>query len=182
MTPSAPAVFAFAILVSPAIAVAQTTGARVADVVTTGMKVSVVDDDGRRIEGRVLERSQESLRLSLNGSSQGIPIDRIVRIDKPDGLKNGALAGLGVGLAIGTFGAVLSSSGNIEPEWMLAGIAYQTVAWTLLAALASTPCSTTAERSTNAAGVSRPACHLSSGAASAARRYQCPGRSGATCG
>ena len=132
MTPSAPAVFAFAILVSPAIAVAQTTGARVADVVTTGMKVSVVDDDGRRIEGRVLEHSQESLRLSLNGSSQEIPIDRIVRIDKPDSLKNGALAGLGVGLAIGTFGAVLSSSGNIEPEWMLAGIVYQTVAWTLL--------------------------------------------------
>ena len=132
MTPSAPAVFAFAILVSPTVALAQTSGTRLADVVTTGMKVSVVDDDGRRIEGRVLEHSQESLRLSLNGSSQEIPIDRIVRIDKPDGLKNGALAGLGVGLAIGTFGAVLSSSGNIEPEWMLAGIAYQTVAWTLL--------------------------------------------------
>ena len=132
MTPSAPAVFAFAILVSPAMAVAQTTGARLADVVTTGMKVSVVDDDGRRIEGRVLEHSQESLRLSLNGSSQEIPIDRIVRIDKPDSLKNGALAGLGVGLAVGTFGAVLSSSANIESEWLLAGIGYQAVAWTLL--------------------------------------------------
>ena len=55
-----------------------------------------------------------------------------MRIDKPDSLKNGALAGLGIGLAVGTFGAVLSSSGNVEPEWMLAGIAYQTVAWTLL--------------------------------------------------
>ena len=132
MTRMLPTVFALAILVSPAVAVAQTTGTRPADVVATGMKVSVVDDDGRRIEGRVLDHSGESLRLSLNGSSQEIPFDRIVRIDKPDSLKNGALVGLGIGLAVGTFGAVLSSSGNIEPEWMLAGIAYQTVAWTLL--------------------------------------------------
>ena len=84
MTRTLPAVFALAILVSPAVAVAQTTGTRLADVVATGMKVSVVDDDGRRIEGRVLDHSGESLRLSLNGSSQEIPIDRIVRIDKPD--------------------------------------------------------------------------------------------------
>ena len=132
MTRTRPAVFALAILVSPAVAVAQTIGTRLADAVATGMKVSVVEDDGRRVEGRVLEHSQESLWLSLNGSSQEIPIDRIVRIDKPDSLKNGALVGLGIGLAVGTFGAVLSSSGNIEPEWMLAGIAYQTVAWTLL--------------------------------------------------
>ena len=80
----------------------------------------------------MLEHSHESLWLSLDGSSQEIPIDRIVRIDKPDTLRNGALVGLGIGLAVGTFGAVLSSSANIESEWMLAGIAYQTVAWTLL--------------------------------------------------
>ena len=132
MTRTLPAVFAIAFLVWPAVAVAQTSGTHLADVLATGMKVSVVDDDGRRMEGRVLDHSGESLRLSLDGSSQEIPIDRIVRIDKPDSLKNGALVGLGIGLSIGTFGAVLSSSGNIEPEWMLAGIAYQTVAWTLL--------------------------------------------------
>ena len=132
MTRTLPAVFALAILVSPSIVVAQTAGTHLADGVATGMKVSVVDDDGRRIEGRVLEHSQESLRLSLDGSSQDIPIDRIVRIDKPDSLKNGALAGLGIGLAVGTLGAVLSSNGNIEPEWLLAGIGYQAVACTLL--------------------------------------------------
>ena len=132
MTRTLPAVCALAVLVSPSVAVAQTSGTRLADAVVTGMKVSVVDDAGRRIEGRVLEHSQESIWLSRDGSSQEIPIDRIVRIDKPDSLKNGALVGLGIGLAVGTFGAVLSSSGNIEPEWMLAGIAYQTVAWTLL--------------------------------------------------
>ena len=132
MTRTLPAVLALAMFVSPALAVAQTAGTRLADAVTTGMRVSVVNDDGRRVEGRVLEHSQESLWLSLDGSSQEIPIDRIVRIDKPDSLKNGALAGLGVGLAIGTFGAVLSSSGNIEPEWVLAGITYNAVAFTLL--------------------------------------------------
>jgi hypothetical protein len=132
MAPTAPAVVAIAILVAPSIAIAQTGGMRLDDVVTTGMKVSVVDDDGRRIEGRVLEHSQESLRLALNGSSQEIPIDRIVRIDKPDSLKNGALAGLGVGLAIGTLGAILPHGGNLEPEWVLAGITYHAVAFTLL--------------------------------------------------
>ena len=70
--------------------------------------------------------------MSLRGSTEDIPLDRIVRIDEPDSLRNGALAGLGIGLAVGTFGAVLSSGANIEPEWLLAGIGYQTVAWTLL--------------------------------------------------
>ena len=55
MTRTLPAVIALAILASPALAVAQTTGTRLADAVTTGMKVSVVNDDGRRVEGRVLE-------------------------------------------------------------------------------------------------------------------------------
>ena len=34
-------------------------------------------------------------------------------------------------MAVGAFGAVLSSGANIEPKWLLAGSAYQTVAWTL---------------------------------------------------
>ena len=132
MTRTLPAVFALAILVSPAVAVAQTSGTRLADAVATGMKVSVVNDDGRRIEGRVLEHSQESLWLSLNGSSQEIPIDRIVRIDKPDSLKNGALVGLGIGLAVGTFGAVLSSNLKHRTGLDARGHCVPTVAWTLL--------------------------------------------------
>ena len=132
MTRTLPAVFTLAILVSPAVAVAQTTATRLAGAVTTGMKVSVVKDDGRRVEGRVIEHSQESLRLSLNGSSQEILVNRIVRIDKPDSLKNGALTGLGIGLTIGALGAILPQSGNLETKWVLAGVAYQSVAWTLL--------------------------------------------------
>ena len=132
MTRTLPAVLALAILVSPAVAVAQTHGARLADVVTTGLKVSVVDGDGRRIDGRVVALSQETLRVSLRGSTEDIPLDRIVRIDEPDTLRNGALTGLGIGLAVGTFGTVLSSGANIEPEWLLASIGYQAVAWTLL--------------------------------------------------
>ena len=132
MNRSALAVFALVILVSPPVAGAQTTRTRLGDTVSTGLKVSVVDGDGRRIDGRVVALSQDTLRVSLRGSTEDIPLDRIVRIDKPDGLKNGALVGLGVGLAIGTFGAVLSSGGNVEPEWVLAGITYNAVAFTLL--------------------------------------------------
>ena len=174
MTRTLPAVLALAILVSPAVAVAQTHGARLADVVTTGLKVSVVDGDGRRIDGRVVALSQETLRVSLRGSTEDIPLDRIVRIDEPDTLRNGALTGLGIGLAVGTFGTVLSSGANIEPEWLLASIGYKPSPGRC-SALASTPCSTTVERCMSVAVVSRPASRPSSGAASAARRYRCPG-------
>ena len=77
MTRTLPAVLALAMFVSPALAIAQTAGTRLADAVPTGMKVSVVNDDGPRVEGRVLEHSQESLWLSLDGASREIPIDRI---------------------------------------------------------------------------------------------------------
>jgi hypothetical protein len=110
----------------------KTSASRIADAVTTGMKVSVVNDDGRRIEGRVLEHSQESLRLSLNGSSQDIPIDRIVRIDKPDSLKNGTLIGLGVGLGYGVVGATLLTGDGADGSFIAAGVAMSAVACTLV--------------------------------------------------
>ena len=132
MTRTLPAVFALAILVSPAVAVAQTTGTRLADAVTTGMKVSVVNDDGRRVEGRVVEHSQESLWLSLDGSSQEIPIDRIVRIDKPDSLKNGALVGMGVGLALGAVGVAASQIYNPDAGLIALVIAWNGVSGALL--------------------------------------------------
>jgi hypothetical protein len=132
MTRTLPAVFALAILVSPAVAVAQTTGTRLAGAVTTGMKVSVVNDDGRRVEGRVVEHSQESLWLSLDGSSQEIPIDRIVRIDKPDSLKNGALVGMGVGLALGAVGVAASQIYNPDAGLIALVIAWNGVSGALL--------------------------------------------------
>ena len=52
-----------------------------------GLVVSVVDEQGRKVEGRVETVSGEALRVSKRGVSQEIPVDRIVRIDRPDSLR-----------------------------------------------------------------------------------------------
>jgi hypothetical protein len=120
-----------AILAAPSLASGQTAVDRLPSDVAPGLIVSVVEDDGRKIEGRVREISERGLVLSRGGTSEEIRLDRIVRIDKPDSLKNGALAGLGVGLALGAFSALAQPEGS-EPEWVFAAIVSNGIAWTLL--------------------------------------------------
>ena len=93
-----------AVLVTPSMAFAQAGDGQIKAAAKAGERVSVVDDAGRKVEGHVEAWSEEAVRLSIRGASQEIPIDRIVRIDKPDSLKNGALTGLGVGLGLGFLG------------------------------------------------------------------------------
>ena len=65
------------------------------------------------------------------GQAKKCDLDRIVRIDKPDSLKNGALIGLGVGVSLGVFGSAMQAP-DIEAKWVLASIASNGVACTLL--------------------------------------------------
>ena len=74
---------------SPATAAEQTIPATV----ESGLKVSVVDDRGSSVEGRIQEVSDRVVRLSVRGGSRDIPIEQIVRIERPDTVKNGALIG-----------------------------------------------------------------------------------------
>jgi hypothetical protein len=119
------------ILAAPSLAFGQPAGERLPSDVTPGLTVSVVEDDGRKIEGRVQEISERGLILSRGGTSEEIRLDRIVRIDKPDSLKNGALAGLGVGLALSAF-TVLAQPEGSQPEWVFAAVLYNGIACTLL--------------------------------------------------
>jgi hypothetical protein len=120
-----------AIFAAPSLGAGQTVGDRLPSHVAPGLTVSVVEDDGRKIEGRVREISERGLILSRDGTSEEIRLDRIVRIDKPDSRKNGALAGLGVGLALGAFSALAQPEGS-QPEWVFAAIVSNGVACTLL--------------------------------------------------
>jgi len=120
-----------AILAAPSLASGQAAGDRLPSDVTPGSTVSVVEDDGRKIEGRVREISERGLVLSRQGTTEEIRLDRIVRIDKPDGVKNGALVGLGVGLALGVFTVAMQPEGS-QPQWVFAGLLYNGVAFTLL--------------------------------------------------
>ena len=131
MNRSLPAVLVLAFLASPPPAGAQPGDERISDVIRPGLTVSIVDDEGRQTEGRVMDVSADVIRVSLRGTSEEIRLDRIVRIDKPDRLKNGALIGLGVGLSLGVIGAVVRAP-EIDAKWALAGIAWNGVACTLL--------------------------------------------------
>ncbi len=55
-----------------------------------------------------------------------------MRIEKPDGLKNGALIGLGVGLGFGVVGATLMHGEGAESGQVAAAIVSNALAWTLL--------------------------------------------------
>lgn len=125
------AALTLALLTVPAVAAAG-QGERIADNVHVGQQVLIVDDQGRRMEGRVEQASAEALRVSTRGGREDVALDRIVRIEKPDGLKNGALIGLGVGLGIGAVGATLMHGEGADANQVAAGIAWSAVAWTLI--------------------------------------------------
>jgi hypothetical protein len=69
--------------------------------VQSGLKVSVVDARGASVEGRVQEVSDRFVKLAVRGASRDIPIEDIVRIERPDTVKNGALIGFAFGASMG---------------------------------------------------------------------------------
>ena len=83
--------------------------------VKSGLKVSVVDDRGSGVEGRIQEVSDRVVRLSVRGGSRDIPIEQIVRIERPDTVKNGALIGLTVGVGSGLMATISDPLGG----WVL---------------------------------------------------------------
>jgi len=92
-----PAFGVFTLLFSSPVAQAQSIPATV----KPGLKVSVTDQRGGSVEGRVQEVSDRFVRLSVKGRPRDILIEEVVRIERPDSVKNGALIGFGVGATMG---------------------------------------------------------------------------------
>lgn len=86
------------------------------DRVKLGMNVSVVDEAGQEIEGRVDSVSDDVLRLRRRGRIQEVALPAIVRIEKPDSLRNGAWTGAIIG---GTGGLVMTVANNATLGVML---------------------------------------------------------------
>ena len=80
--------------------------------VRPGLIVQVVDDTGAGVEGRVREVSSQAVRLDTRRGIMDVPVDSIVRIARPDGIKNGALIGLAIGVGLGLFSASTFAEGN----------------------------------------------------------------------
>jgi len=69
--------------------------------VKDGQKVSVTDDQGREFNGRIVRLTGDALTLAKGRERTDVVYADIVKIDRTDSLKNGALIGLGVGAALG---------------------------------------------------------------------------------
>jgi hypothetical protein len=80
--------------------------------VRSGLKVAVVDERGASVEGRVQEVSGRFVRLTVRGNSRDIPVAEIVRIERPDTVKNGALIGLGIGIGTGLIATLSDPRGG----------------------------------------------------------------------
>jgi hypothetical protein len=93
---------ALAVLFASSPCRAQTDVENIRTRVKDGQKVSVTDDSGQVLNGRIGAITGDGLRIQADQRSTDVRFDRIVRIDRPnDGLANGALIGLGVGAALG---------------------------------------------------------------------------------
>jgi len=107
-------VAASAFLVSSQVTAA---GQTIPATVEKGLKVAVVDDSGASVEGRVQDVTPESVRLDIRGAATDIPVARIVRIERPDTVKNGALTGLGIGAALGLISTAADPQGGAVLVW-----------------------------------------------------------------
>ena len=82
-------------------AAAQTPADDIRAQVKDGQKVSVTDDQGRDFKGRIIRLTSDVLTIAKGRERTDIPYTDIVKIDRVDTLKNGALIGLGVGSVMG---------------------------------------------------------------------------------
>jgi hypothetical protein len=126
------ATFAAAAFAIPALAAAQPVPLAPADSVKPGLPVSVIDDSGTRIEGHVLDISNDAIRVSVRNRVEEIPLQRVVRIDKTDSLKNGAVSGLVAGVGFGLMVGMASS--GFDGKWLASAVISNGLMWTAFGA------------------------------------------------
>jgi hypothetical protein len=109
---------------------AQTIDAALRARLEAAHDVSIVDDEGRRIDGHIVDVSDQTIRVSVRRAIEQIPIDRVVRIEKPDSLKNGAYAGLFVGTTFGLVTALCASGGGYDRRFAIANTVGNAIVFT----------------------------------------------------
>jgi len=123
---------AAAVFAVPSLAVAQEVDPNPIAGVKPGLSVSVIDDAGRRVEGKVVDISDDAIRVSVRKTIEQVPFQRVVRIDKTDSLKNGAVSGLVAGIG---FGLMVSLSGSeTDGRWVAAAVISNGLIWTAFGA------------------------------------------------
>jgi hypothetical protein len=64
-------------------------------------KVRIIDVRGQQIQGRITDLGSDTMTLASGRQRLRVPYADVVRIVRPDGLKNGALVGLAIGAGAG---------------------------------------------------------------------------------
>jgi len=113
----APALALIALLATTAPAAAQTAASfeELPSVLRKGDLVTVTDDQGRRLGGRILDLSPSGLSLEYTGARIDLGADQVasIRHRRFDSLQNGTLIGVGIGAIPGfLLGAAAWESGG----------------------------------------------------------------------
>jgi hypothetical protein len=83
--------------------------------------VYVTDRTGMETRGKLVGLDPDSLRLLVDGAERRFDVADVVRIEKRDGLRNGAIIGAIVGVAMGSVAAGLSDCPGDYPGGACAG-------------------------------------------------------------
>jgi hypothetical protein len=113
-------VFALVTLFFTVTAFAQSAATEIRAAVKEGETVTVLDDRGQKVKGRLLDVRDDALTIEVHHQPRDAPYTSIVRIDRTDSKKNGALIGLGVGAGFG-IAALAGSSCEPGPGAILCG-------------------------------------------------------------
>ena len=92
---------------------AQTPANDLRDKVKAGQEVAVTDEQGLKLRGRIVNVAADSLTLERGDRREQLQYSHIVRIDRVDDLRNGALIGLAVGLGLFAWDAAVSAEDGL---------------------------------------------------------------------
>jgi hypothetical protein len=111
------AVVGLALLLTSNHAAAQTQADDIRARVKERQKVSITDDQGREVTGRITTIAADALTITPDRAPRVVvPYGQIVRIDRPhDTLANGALIGFGFGAALGFAGIAADDHRSCTP-------------------------------------------------------------------
>lgn len=111
----------------------QSAIATLPDTIQPGMTVTVVDAGGVVREGRVSDVTDGTIRLRRSGRVDEISVDDIVRVEKSDSLRNGAIAGLALGVFFGALPPLITDApGEGRNSFIVGSIVGNSIVWTAL--------------------------------------------------
>jgi hypothetical protein len=123
------ALLAAVVALIPSIVSAQESPERLGDALAVGSYVSVVDAEGQRREGRVTDSADGLVKMSRRGHRFDVPLERIVLVEKPDSVRNGALTGLVAGLTLGALTLVVFADGELPAGFAVTNIVTNGLFW-----------------------------------------------------